>query len=117
MPRCLLAGLLLTGLMLLGWPRPAGAIPVFAHRFDLTCQACHTVVPNLTPFGEEFRANGYRIGTLKPRPVFPIAIKLQGEYSSAPADPAAPLPKFILDEIELLSAGAIGARGAYFVEI
>jgi hypothetical protein len=117
MPRSLVAGLLLVGLGLFAWPRPAGAIPVFAHRFNLQCQACHSVVPNLTPFGEEFRANGYRIGTLKPRPVFPVAIKLQGEYSSAPADPAAPLPKFIVDEIELLSAGTIGARGAYFVEI
>ncbi len=39
-------------------PRPAEAIPVFAHRYGLQCQACHTVVPHLTPFGETFLANG-----------------------------------------------------------
>ena len=42
-------------------PLPAEAIPVFAHRYSLSCQACHTTVPHLTPFGETFMANGYRL--------------------------------------------------------
>lgn len=118
MPRSLLVGLVLTVMAVFVWSaRPAVAIPVFAHRFNLQCQACHTVVPHLTPFGEDFRANGYRIGALKPRPAFPIAVKLQAAYSSAPPDPAAPLPKTILDEVELLAAGTLGTRGAYFIEI
>src|SRR5437660_1165020 len=42
-------------------PRPAQAIPVFAHRYDLSCQACHTVVPHLTALGEQFLGLGYRL--------------------------------------------------------
>jgi hypothetical protein len=51
--------------------RPASAIPVVAHRYGFSCQACHTTVPHLTSFGELFLANGYRLRGLKPKSVFP----------------------------------------------
>jgi hypothetical protein len=38
----------------------ASAIPAFARKYGTSCQTCHTVYPNLTPFGEAFRRNGYR---------------------------------------------------------
>ncbi len=42
------------------WTSPAEAIPTFARRYETTCQTCHLAYPNLTPFGEAFRRNGYR---------------------------------------------------------
>jgi hypothetical protein len=39
---------------------PARAIPAFARKYATSCNTCHTVYPKLTPFGEAFRANGYR---------------------------------------------------------
>jgi hypothetical protein len=100
--------------------RRAEAIPVFAHRFGLTCQACHTVVPHLTHFGETFLANGYRIPGVKPKPAFPVAVRVESDYASAgaadPDDVKGPLPKTIVNEIELLTGGAVGSRGSYWFE-
>jgi hypothetical protein len=100
-------------------PRPAEAIPVFAHRYGFSCQQCHTEVPHLTPFGERFLANGYRLPGLRPKPVFPIAVKVELAYSSAAEEDegGGKLPKAIVDEVELLSGGAIGSRGSYFAEV
>jgi hypothetical protein len=98
-------------------PRPASAIPVFAHRYGLTCQACHTEVPHLTAFGEAFLANGYRMPGLKAKPAFPVAVRIQVGYSSAASPAEAPLPRTIVDEVEFLTGGAAGSRGSYFAEI
>lgn len=38
----------------------AEAVPSFARRYGTSCQTCHVAFPKLTPFGEAFRANGYR---------------------------------------------------------
>lgn len=107
--------------LILASPAPAGAIPVFAHRYGLTCQACHTVVPHLTRFGEAFLAAGYRIQGLKPLPAEPVAVRFEAAYSSGTADPneaeGGPLPKTIVDEIEFLSGGAVGTRGSYWAEL
>jgi hypothetical protein len=96
-------------------PKPAAAIPVFAHRYGLSCQACHTVVPHLTPFGQAFLANGYRIPGLSPKPAFPVALRVQLAYTSDGAS-SMPLPKAIVDEVELLLGGSLGPRSAYFAE-
>ncbi len=113
MPRlaCLALGALLLGFGLL--PRPAAAIPVFAHRYGLTCQVCHTTVPHLTDFGAAFLARGYRLPGQPPRATFPIAVKVNLQYAS---DASGGLPKAVVDELELLSGGAIGKRGSYFAE-
>jgi hypothetical protein len=98
----------------------AEAIPVFAHRYGLTCQACHTVVPHLTRFGETFLANGYRLPGIKPKPAFPIAVRVEVDYASAgaadPDDIKGPLPKTIVNEVEFLMGGSVGSRGSYWVE-
>jgi hypothetical protein len=38
---------------------PASATPGFARQTGLACEACHTVFPELTPFGRLFKFNGY----------------------------------------------------------
>jgi len=40
-------------------PSPANATPGFARQVGVSCQACHTVFPELTPFGRKFKLNGY----------------------------------------------------------
>jgi hypothetical protein len=112
----------LCALLVIAGPHPASAIPVFAHRYGLTCQACHTEVPHLTPFGEAFLARGYRIPGLKPKGAFPIAVRTEVDYASAgAADPDdaghGPLPKTIVNEVELLTGGSVGPRGSYWAEI
>ena len=93
-------------------PRPAAAIPVFAHRYGLSCQACHTAVPHLTEFGMQFRALGYRLSGAPQRGAFPVAIKVNLAYSSDGGS----LPKAVVDEVEVLVGGPIGKRGSYFAE-
>lgn len=92
--------------------RPAAAIPVFAHRYGFTCQQCHTTVPQLNAFGEQFEEYGFKLPAA--RPAFPVAVKVNLEYGSDP-DPSG-LPKAVVDEIELLSGGAIGENASYFIE-
>src|SRR5580693_3050450 len=45
--------------------RDAYAVPSYARQTGLTCQACHTVFPELTPFGRLFKLNGYQIDNLQ----------------------------------------------------
>ncbi len=46
------------------WCLPARAVPSFARQTGLACEACHTVYPELTPFGRRFKINGYLIDNL-----------------------------------------------------
>ena len=41
---------------------PAEAIPVFARQTGQPCGTCHTDFPGLTPFGRQFKLNGYTAG-------------------------------------------------------
>lgn len=43
----------------------AHAVPSFARQTGMTCAACHTVFPELTPFGREFKLNGYVLDNIK----------------------------------------------------
>jgi hypothetical protein len=40
-------------------------VPSFARQTGLACAACHTVFPELTPFGREFKLNGYVLDNIK----------------------------------------------------
>ena len=104
-----------------GWglPGPAAAIPIFAHQYDVTCQKCHSVIPHLNDFGAAFMANGNRIPGVQPGGAFPLATKINLVDSSAnqgSGPDGAGLPKAIVDEVELFTAGAIGTRASYFAE-
>jgi hypothetical protein len=52
-------------LLLLVWAVPASAVPSFARQTGMACAACHTVFPELTPFGREFKLNGYVLDNIK----------------------------------------------------
>lgn len=44
---------------------PAHAVPSYARQTGMVCAACHTVFPELTPFGREFKLNGYVLDNMK----------------------------------------------------
>ena len=60
------------------------AVPSFARQTGLSCNVCHTVWPQLTPFGRVFKLDGYTFSTESPsgrwRP--PMAGMLQLSYTS-----------------------------------
>jgi hypothetical protein len=39
----------------------AGAVPSFARQTGMACTMCHTVFPQLTPYGRRFKLNGYTL--------------------------------------------------------
>lgn len=99
--------------------RPARALPVFAHRYGFSCQQCHTTVPTLNEFGKYFLRHGFRLPGA--RGTFPIAVKTELTYNSSGAgdadEPGAqPVPKLLVDEIEVLSGGSIGRNTSYYLE-
>jgi hypothetical protein len=51
-------------IVMAGLVRTAHAVPSFARQTGMTCQACHTIFPELTPFGRLFKLNGYQIDNL-----------------------------------------------------
>ena len=46
-------------------PSVASATPGFARQTGLSCQGCHTVFPELTPFGRKFKLNAYVFSNVK----------------------------------------------------
>jgi len=55
------AGIALIGLA----APPAWAVPSYARQTGMACSTCHTVFPELTPFGREFKINGYVLDNMK----------------------------------------------------
>ena len=99
---------------LLGLSAPANALPVFAHRYGFSCEACHTIVPQLNRFGQLFLAAGYRLPSqVERRGTFPVAVKFNVQYSSANGPQ---LPPLILDELEFLSAASVSHNLSYRLE-
>src|SRR5258708_469706 len=61
----------------------ADAIPLFAQRYHLQCGVCHSVLPELNSFGEQFRAHGYQL-PIEKHGTTGIAIRYQMEYERNP---------------------------------
>jgi hypothetical protein len=100
----LAAVVVLTVSALAGAAQAASAMPIFAQRYQLRCDACHTVIPELNDFGNAFRARGYRL----PLPVHGttlVALRYQMEYEKDPTPGAA---RFTPGGV-LLSDAQIGA--------
>ena len=92
---------------------------MFAHQYGVTCEKCHSVIPHLNAFGAAFLANGYRIPGVRPSRAVPVAAKVNLVDSSenqGSGSNGAGLPKAIVDEVELFTAGALGSRASYLVE-
>lgn len=55
---------------------PAYAIPSFARQTGVSCAACHTVFPQLTAFGRQFKLRGYTLGAALEDKSFPYNLPL-----------------------------------------
>ena len=73
-------------------PREAEALPSFARQTDLPCGVCHTIYPQLTPFGRRFKLGGYTLKTkdeTKPS-LPPVSVWAQFGFTHTQADSGAP---------------------------
>jgi hypothetical protein len=89
---CLIAAARRAGLcailMFLFWSQ-AQALPSFARQTGLACAECHTVFPQLTPLGREFKLRGYLLSEAAQGNVAfpmdqypPVSVMLQADYTS-----------------------------------
>ncbi len=76
---CLLASLALT-------PQVSQAVPSFARQTGLPCSSCHSIFPELTAFGRDFKMNGYTMTGLKQ-----IEQKSEGEMGGVKINEIPPL--------------------------
>jgi hypothetical protein len=72
------------GLAVMVFSKESQAVPSFARQTGLSCMACHTVWPQLTPFGRAFKLDGYTFSkeSESGRWYPPIAAMFQGSYTS-----------------------------------
>lgn len=54
----------------------ANALPSFARQTGMQCAACHTVFPELTPFGRQFKLRGFALGNGLDEKKFPLSLPL-----------------------------------------
>jgi hypothetical protein len=62
------------------------AIPAFARKYGMPCSSCHEAWPKLSPFGQNFKDNGYQMGNDRDAPIFqspaywPITIRTTPQW-------------------------------------
>ena len=104
----------LTVIMILFISTNTHGIPYFARKYDFQCGTCHVIPPKLNQFGENFRANGYRLPDIYPtKRTWPFALWItergELEYSKD-------FEKTFPNRVEVISGGPIGEKFSYFVE-
>lgn len=99
--------------LLLSWP--AAATPQFARKYGFTsCQACHSVPPQLNANGLAFQARGYRPATPREEvDTVPLAAWLTARRDESLEKTS---PRSIVSKVEFISGGPIGDELSYFVE-
>jgi hypothetical protein len=94
-------------------PRPAQAVPLFAQRYNLQCGACHSVLPELNQFGNEFRNRGYRLDGAPKHGTTIVALREQVSYNR---DPGAGSTQRTVPAGALLGALEVGQVEAFVHE-
>ncbi len=106
-----LTTLTLTGALLA--PMAAQAVPSFARQTGMDCAACHTVFPQLTPFGRMFKLSGYTMASgayndqnqqsekLQEDSMPPLSAMLQVDYTSMKKDDTGPAGNMTKDTVQL----------------
>jgi hypothetical protein len=70
-------------------PIPKGqvyAIPAFARKYSMPCSSCHEAWPKLSPFGQQFKDNGYQMGNERDAPIYqhpaywPVTFRITPEW-------------------------------------
>jgi hypothetical protein len=92
---------------------PATATSTFARQYGLSCERCHTIVPQLNTFGQNFKSNGYRIAGESAAQTIPISASVLTTYESSRDGNRA---RIGIDEWRLQSGGALGPAITYYIE-
>ena len=128
----LTAALVLVGMLLA--TSTAEAIPAFARKYKLGCNTCHTLYPQLSRFGRDFRDNGFRMPDevqelLRKRSTPPaqadadfwsfipeqIPFSIQAKFHGV-LDPKGEVKNDIqLEELQLQSGGTFTSRVSYYL--
>ncbi len=110
--------LALTGLYLI--PSVSFAVPSFARQTGMDCAACHTSFPELTPFGREFKLNGYTLGE---RQLLPLAAMMQFSMTSLAKNHDNTGAKLMMrendpqfDVLSLFAAGKLNDHAGMFIQ-
>jgi hypothetical protein len=109
------------------------AIPSFARQTNLPCSSCHTIFPELTPFGRLFKLNGYTmvgIATVQVRDtsddvelnllsISPLSAMIQASYTyKTNAEPGTQNDMVSLpQQLSLFLGGQIAPKIGAFVQI
>jgi hypothetical protein len=62
------------------------AIPAFARKYGMPCSSCHEAWPKLSPFGQQFKDNGYQMGNERDAPIYqhpaywPVTFRITPEW-------------------------------------
>lgn len=105
----------------------AYAVPSFGRQTGQPCASCHTVFPELTPFGRQFKLRGYALGSQLDDKKFPFNLPLSasliGSHTSIrdkqASDPGEDFPragKTILQTAAVYYAGKITDSSGAFVQ-
>ncbi len=70
LPRKWVAGLLFLACFVFAGFSDANALPAFARKYGLRCSACHEAWPQLNPFGQKFKDNGYQLMNDRDAPIW-----------------------------------------------
>ena len=87
--RKFLLALAVIGLIAIFSIRESQAVPSFARQTGMSCNACHTAWPELTPFGRIFKIGGFHFSTASEKAPYrpPIAAMFQASALSKGAMP------------------------------
>ncbi len=117
------------------FPETSQALPAFARKYGLPCSACHQSWPMLSPFGQQFKDNGYQLGNDHDAPIYqnpsywPVTFRItpiwHRESTSAapvdgPAGPGANLAKittsgFDLSGLDFHTGGTLAKNFSFYV--
>src|SRR5213595_1616356 len=97
------------------------ANPLFARQTGLNCSSCHTIYPELTPFGRKFKLGGYTLGEREKVPLAAMAVfsrnsindntdKSTGEKLYGKNN------EFVAEAISLFSGGKITDNAGAFIQ-
>lgn len=106
-------------------PRAAFAVPSYAQQTGLPCASCHTTSfgPGLTPFGQDFKANGYVYsnGASNLPPVAAMVISsftnTQSGQSGGASTHFSPNDNLAVDQTSLFFAGKILDHLGAFIQV
>jgi hypothetical protein len=112
-------------------PSNADAIPAFARKYNASCSLCHSTIPRLNAFGEDFAANGFEMVVGEPprdtlftgdpllrllrRIDFAMRMDLYASVSAPVRRDAADLDLQTPYNIKLLSGGVLADRISYYM--